>query len=253
VTVPISSPCQPWPLDTSCCDGWVDQPEPVRRYAGVIAERLLWALSGRRFGVCDVAVRPCRRPCAHPSVTVPWWRLGDGWWLATCRCTTSAQCWCDPAQLRLPGPVHEVTQVRVDGAVMPPATYRLDGVWLIRDDGGGWPGCQDLNQAPDQVGTFEVRYRRGRPVPSEAAAAAGVYACEIAKACTSDRTCRLPQRVTSIARQGVDVEFLDPTTLANKGLTGIPEVDAWLRAVNPDRLPEPARVWSPDTTQAGCR
>jgi hypothetical protein len=248
MTVPRSSPCQPWPLDTSCCAGWADLPEQVRGYATGAAERLLWALSGRRLGLCEVVVRPCRRRCTDQVIAGSlWWRLAGGWWLASCGCPAGTRCGCDAARLALPGPVHQVSAVRVDGTELPETAYRVDaGRWLVRQDGHPWPHCQDLNTPADSVGTFEVRYQRGRPVRPDAAAAAGVYACEVAKACTGDRDCRLPQRVASIARQGIDVEFLDPTVLANKGLTGIPEVDSWLRAVNPDQLPTPARVWSPD-------
>jgi hypothetical protein len=55
---------------------------------------------------------------------------------------------------------------------------------------------------------------------------------------TADPACRLPARTRDITRQGIAVTLTDPTDLTTGGLTGIPAVDAWLRAVNPAGLPE---------------
>lgn len=117
--------------------------------------------------------------------------------------------------------------------------------FLVRVDGECWP--HHPNPAVPGTGTdgFDVTYLRGIPVPAGGQLAAGQYACEYAKACTGQK-CRLPRRMTSLARQGVDVQFTDPTTLAGQGLTGLPEVDQWILEVNPDRLPRDSLVWSPD-------
>ena len=56
--------------------------------------------------------------------------------------------------------------------------------------------------------------------------------CELAKACYTDQACRLPQRVTSITREGVTLAMLDPFEMLDKGRTGLFEVDLWLEAVN---------------------
>src|SRR5690606_13564268 len=60
-------PCWP-PPDTSlaCCRGIdldaSDVADEVARWAPVAA-RILWALSGRRWGLCEVTVRSCGRGC----------------------------------------------------------------------------------------------------------------------------------------------------------------------------------------------
>ena len=40
--------------------------------------------------------------------------------------------------------------------------------------------------------------------------------------------CQLPERVTSITREGISMSMLDPQTFLDKGLTGLIKVDEWL-------------------------
>lgn len=45
------------------------------------------------------------------------------------------------------------------------------------------------------------------------------------------QTCSLPERVTSISRQGVSWTMLDPMDFLGVGLTGVGRIDTWLSAV----------------------
>lgn len=246
-----TGPCD-WPLDTGGCKGWDQLDEAVRTAATGVATEVLWALSGRRFGLCSLTVRPCRRP--DWEAWLRWERLTDqglpygSLAIALCGCVGWG-CGCVPsgAELSLPGPVHAVTKVVVDGEELPAAAYAVyERRWLVRVDGKAWPTRQDLRVADDQPGGWAVTYERGVPVPKAGRVAAGVYACEVAKAMAADGTCRLPRRVQSVVRQGVQQTFTDPVRLARDGLTGLPEVDQWLGTVNPYRLPRDTVVWSPD-------
>ena len=58
--------------------------------------------------------------------------------------------------------------------------------------------------------------------------------------------CDLPERVTSITREGVTMALIDPQEFIQEGRTGLYTVDLWLNAVNPNRLLKRATVWSPD-------
>jgi hypothetical protein len=228
--------------------------------AGSVATELLWMLSGRRYGLTELTVRPCWRVDDFDG---DFWRLVPhlplwpyGWAAAPwCGCSRPG-CGCTrrPNEVGLAGPVHDVVQVRVDGQTVPPAGYQVyDHRWLLRVDGENWPERQDLTAADDRPGGFVVTYRRGVPVPAGGRYAAGQLACELAKAMVSDKDCRLPRRVQSVVRQGVQRTFIDPAELARDGLTGLPEVDQWLGAVNPHRLPRDSIVWSPDLTPARRR
>lgn len=110
------------------------------------------------------------------------------------------------------------------------------------------PPCQDYNLPAGEIGTWTVTYTIGTPVPEDVNFAAGLYACEIAKALTNDASCGLSPRVKNVVRQGQNVAFFDPTVLANFGLTGIPIVDDIIRAVNPYRMAQTSRVWFPGKT-----
>ncbi|TDB80949.1 hypothetical protein [Micromonospora sp. KC721] len=245
-----TGPCN-WPLNTAACKGWDTIDEAVRMAATHLAVEVLWALSGRRFGLCSTRVRPCRRRDQdawlrwEPWLTLPYGSLAITW----CGCAWYGNCGCVPAacEVSLAGPVHDVTQVLVDGVVVPADAYVVqDRRWLVRVDGDCWPWTQDLTLSDNQPGTWAITYRRGVQVPLGGQIAAGQYACEVAKALTGDSACRLPRRVQSLARQGVQATFIDPAQLAKDGMTGLPEVDQWLRVVNPNRLPRDSVVWSPD-------
>jgi hypothetical protein len=239
-----------------CCPDWDQVPERLQAVAQRRAQDLIWMLSGRRFGLCTVTVRPCRTPCAPPPP--PAWWSGVGFYpavvsgrmvnVAACGCRGSS-CSCGPeCSVRLaPGPVAAIDQVQVDGVEVPADEYQvLDGRHLVRVGGGCWPDCQRFDRPDGQPGTWSVTYRYGIPPPAGALAAAASYACELGKACTGSGRCRLPQRVQSITRDGVSMTMLDPLEFLEQGRTGLPEVDTWLAAVNPNSLPEAPRVLSPD-------
>jgi hypothetical protein len=92
------------------------------------------------------------------------------------------------------------------------------------------------------VGSFTVTYTQGIPVDGLGAAAAGRLAVEFAKACgTGD--CALPPNVVSITRQGVTMDIASGAFPGN--VTGIREVDAYIRMVNPFLVTAKAGVYSP--------
>lgn len=246
-------PCWP-PIDTSCCPVWEDADPALQDLAASIATRTLWALSGRRFGLCDLTVRPCGARC--DEVTTYSGRggqvgpvlIGGGIWIdISCGSCPPRPCSCAaPCEIVLPGPVQDIVEVIVDGLVVPASAYRVDDHrLLVRDDDECWPRCQNLGLPAGEEDTFTVTYTRGLPVPEGGLHAAGLYACEIVKACL-DRPCELPQRVTSIVREGVTLALLDPMDMIEKGLTGVYLVDMWLHSENPYRVPFGAAVLSPD-------
>ena len=250
-----TAPCA-WTVDTGCCSDWDTFTPQVQARATSWATGILWALTGRRFGVCDIVVRPCGSTCnyyggymSYPVITdgigtvfAPFVR--DGTWF---NCACSGACSCEArCAVWLPGPVAVINEVVVDGIVIPDTSYRVDNrEWLIRTDGECWPECQNLDLNSPAVGTFEVSYGRGNLLPATGQIAAGLLACEFAKACNG-QACALPGNLSTLARQGVQVTMIDPTDALDAGLTGLPEVDLWIRSVNPDRKTHRPRVYSPD-------
>lgn len=240
-----------WPVDETACSEFENYEEPVRELAKSLAASSMLVLTGYQVGGCPGTLRPCSVGCAagYPNWT---WNNGTflplnmaGTWInVTCGCGWA----CDHAGVegvRLPGYVTSVQEVKVDGTVLDPSTYRVDNHnELVRLDGGTWPARQDMGLADTEEGTFSVTYTTGAPVDAAGAFAAGVLACEFAKAIVG-KTCDFPKSVTTVVRQGLTI--VKTPGVFPKGLTGNLVVDAYTLRYNPNRLSQPSAVWSPDT------
>lgn len=246
-------PCAGWAPDTSICADWADYLPADQTYALQFATYVLWAATGRRYGLCERTVRPCGpyNPVLYRTYGVDtYWTLvgvaGGGvvplWWDG---CGCSGGCGCQPSSVTLPGPVASITEVLLDGVVLAASGYRLDGDMLIRMGGESWPVQQDLALPTTEPNTWSVRYQQGIAVPAVLNGVAGAYACEVVKARVGG-DCQLPSRITSISRQGVDVQLLSTEDFLSKGLTGFEQVDQVLRALNPGGLYARPRVLSLD-------
>lgn len=255
----MAGPCSDWAIDTGCCTDWATVPAGVQATATTWATTILWAATGRRFSLCEQVVRPCGRTHLGSGAGCPpggaWgylWSGGtwfpyvgsDGLWR---NCGCSGFCSCRPnCEVFLPGPVNSVSEVQVDGVVVGADNYRVDDwQWLVRTDGECWPECGDLN-VDSGDGFFEVSYVKGEAPPDVLLAAAGMLACEYAKACQGNSDCRLPARMTNLTRQGVSIQTVSPDMLLMMGLTGIPEVDQVIRALNPNKLHGRPRIMAPE-------
>ena len=214
-----TDPCE-WPVDESCLPDVSGSELAMIDMATELAIDVLWALSGRQFGACLEIVRPCPSACQSAA------RRG------VCACGGGCLA-VGPTVVRLPGPVHSVEAVRIGGDSLDQDQWRLDGDLLYRV-GGVWPS-QDLTRPDDDPGTWSVTYRRGVAPPEYVGRLVGVLAAEFYQACTGGK-CRLPRRVQSVTRQGVSYQMVDPVSVIDQGLTGLAEVDMWIRSVNPNRL-----------------
>ena len=230
---------------------WTAATQPQRDAASRVARDVLWMLSGRVFGLCTVTVRPCHLCPDRTAGRSGHLGVSGGLMQGDYRMLLGSSCGCAGAvcagssEVALEGPVHDITEVRVDGTVLDEAAYRVrNRRWLMRVDGQRWPQAQNMDAADDEAGAFTVTYRRGIEVPYLGQVAAGLLALEWLKGMTG-RDCGLPAGATSVSRQGVTVE-VDPRGLYEAGVVGIPEVDQWLLTVNPNRLSTPAQVYSVD-------
>ena len=246
-------PCG-WEIpDPLCCPEWEDTDPAIQAAAAEYAALILWAATGRQFGLCEITVRPCGMRSCNDGM-LEW--FGSSWSGGTWQpyiwqgnwynCACPGACCCDPrCQVRLMGPVFDVSEVLIGGVIVDPTTYRVDdGHWLVRTGGECWPTCADMNNDISDT-TFEVTYERGTPVPAPLLTAAATLACEWAKACTGG-DCRLSNRVTSIARQGINIEMANPADFLEDGMTGLWEVDAIVGALNPYRRKQRGRIWAPE-------
>jgi hypothetical protein len=254
----------PWvnPTDVRCLDG-LDADDAL--LACQAATSMLYGASGRQFsGVCSDTVRPC----AVNMVGVSGFagavgRCNDGsTWFAVGLDVLPEITWAGfggppspgisggilvHSTLELPGyPVISVDEVKIDGLVVTDFLI-VDDRWLIRKDGRTWPFGQRLDRDAGEVGTWSVRYSWGvAPIP-DGILAARVLACELGKSMTNDETCRLPQRLQNLTREGVTAVVMDPQ--ANTGMDGafgIYEIDHFIANANPNRITRTARVINVD-------
>lgn len=248
--------CEAWPLEW-CCEVGAES-EPLTGTAALASSEYLWARSGRQFGTCSVLTRPCWRECFTGHFgAAPWWWSGQAWprggwgWYGFgvgCGCA-AAVCSCSATPMVfLSAPVQAITEVMIDGTVLPAEAYALyDGFKLARIDGEKWPLCQDWGVPVSGTGAWSVTATYGTPVPALGTLANGQLTCQIVKACVPGSDCRLPSGLTSITRNGVTKAFLDPTKLAELGLTGLGLVDQFLTAVNPSGIDSPPQIWDPES------
>jgi hypothetical protein len=254
----VPGPCD-WAIDTTCIPGWeTDYTNAQRSRAISWATFMLDTLTGHQFAQCPITVRPCGTGCGVPSYTT--WPVGSpansgpGPWMTPYivnglwrNCGCRGGCDCSPAcKVDLGRPVAQIDQVKVNGLVLTDTAYALVGQWLARTDGGEcWPSCQDPAVPDTQTGTFSVTFRPGRALPVAGQVAAGLLAGEFIQACKG-AACALPANISSLTRQGVDVQFVDPSEVLAAGKTGIREVDLFIEAVNPSGMKRRSRVYSPD-------
>lgn len=255
-------------VDANGAQGWLN-PALDGEFLNQIccaASSILYRLTGRQFAQGGTAyARPARvnRNCGClPWMFATWGGWGSAWstvlgygigaYGSGCGCPSQAE-------LVLPGPVN-VTKVTVNGEVLIPGTdyMLLNKRRLVRiaqqpdtpapntNVLAVWPCCQNLTIPDGSPGTWSVEYAWGQPVPPDGQQAALKLAIELAKAWSGSPS-ELPERVTSIARQGVTAIVIDPLTFIEKGLTGLPMVDLFIVSSNPFGLRRRARVMSPDT------
>lgn len=265
---PGTGPCESWDLDLGCClvsgalpdpclaDG-TTVPQSIIDSSVLAASQTVWALTGRQYGTCTVTIRPCRKcpnQCCIPgfygdySFGYPWYpmHLADGTWVnVACPCEDECSC-TKLCEILLPSPVCSVDEVVIDGVIVDPATYRVDEFRkLVRVGTDCWPTCNDLTKPDTEEGTWSVTVTYGRELPELVRLAAAEFACELIKGCVG-APCKLPQRLSSITRQGVTVSFLDSFDMLAGGLTGLYLVDLAIRTYNPHGLTRRPAVWSPD-------
>lgn len=252
--------CSPWTTvdavrDCGCnCDEASD--EQVEE-AIAIASDILFRLSGAQFpGSCQEVVRPCSQSCwgqylegtatfvnpfAHSDGFPYSYNLGRWGWDRQCGCGLISE-----ITLGVPN-LYSVQAVYIDGSLLPASAYQIqDNNYLVRVDGEVWPACQDLSgDYLTDENTFAVIFRYGLEPPPSGVRAATVFAKELVRSCLG-LSCALPERVTTITRQGVTMALADPMTYLDNGKIGLYEVDLFLGAVNPNKLQRSAQIFSPD-------
>lgn len=258
---PSFGPCTDWITAddvADCCasfEGGTDTSE-LEPWVGPAVEAL-YVMSGGLFtGLCGpVTERPCSNCGGCPSVqrwqytdgsygVVPTW-AGDSWrWPAG---HSGCSCGCVPEVWLGRSDVQGIAQVKIDGEVVAPSSYRLDRrSMLVRTDGLQWPRCQAIALDDDQPGTFSVSFWYGEEPTDLALAAASALACQLWAACNNQGRCKLPKGTQQVIRGGTVIQLGGLLAESLKaGATGILAIDTFIATYGGDKGGT-STVWSPD-------
>jgi len=213
--------CDAWEYTLSpTCDLSGYTPEQIAA-AEAAAQALLWAASGRRFGVCSYQEE-----------------------LRSCYCMCPTDC-CDACRITLSRkPVVEIISVTLPGETMAmdPSLYTFKWGKLVRLDGYHWPTYAQCVQDG-----LVIAYKAGVAPPPSAALALGELVCEMLLVGSPE--CRIPANAVSVSRQGITIELAQAASILGKA-SGLPLVQGFVALTNPSGMMVPSKVTSPDDD--GC-
>lgn len=206
------------------------------------ASYIMWVLSGRKYGgVRTTTETYCQNRYGGSWVdTMGMPVLVQGEMYNLCgECTRCAH------TIKLRGtPIINVTEVWLNDELLDLDDIEIvDRAQIAPPPLSCWGSCSDVT----------VTYQYGAVPPIAGVHAATALANQFIWASTDDDRCTLPQRVTSVSRQGVSWTLLDTQDFLQQGRTGIYAVDLFLKVVNPDQARMRPRVFSPDLPSARTR
>lgn len=230
----------PWPLDPESCGLSSFEPDsPVFTGAVAAASSIMTRLSAYTVGTCETEIRP----------------------LNICDYCHS---WCGGGAdaIRLIGPnqisVWDVTRVRLGALEYAENSWRFDrdSRMLYRVPPDVWPKKDEKWSNPGEGEAFVVDVTIGHPPDDWAMDVAARLVKELALSCTGGK-CRLPSNATTVTSSGITIQLRDRDIN-----TFIPELGAWMNAVNPYDARLPGTVFSPEVSgvrgqahsgSGGCR
>jgi len=262
---PTNEPCSTWPIVN--CNWSQFSDTSASGIAMAAATEILDSMSGRQFAPCPITIRPCAESCWDNGMwfgaPYPWWNWGTWprplffqgtWYNLTCGNCAGGRCSCAfISEAKMPVPVYGIDQVKIDGAVIDPSLYALrDYRYLMRTDGNLWPRCNNLAKDDTATGTWSVQLRVGQDVPELGKLAMGELTCQIMSILTG-KDCILPKSVQSMTRQGITLNFLDPTQIFPAGKLGLYLSDLFIETFNPHQLMSRTKFYDLDGSNYSIR
>ena len=210
--------CAPWIDDTDLCpiqllitdcngdDIPLVYPETINEMIQAVTNILFGFTCYRYPGLCTASVYPCLEcPCScHP-----------------CACGI----WDAISLTDVPYPIQDVTEVSIDGVIVPPAEYELrNNRHIVKLSGDRWPTCNSMGLPDSDQPTVIVEFTYGREAPLELRMGAARLVEQLYKAC-NDARCDLPKNVRSVQRRGIEFDVEPLTKLLSGKKTGIDILD----------------------------
>jgi hypothetical protein len=136
-------------------------------------------------------------------------------------------------------PVRAVNSITYMGRELDPTEFSLrNNSYLVRQNALPW--------VLDPVNELSITYTYGTPPPAAGKRAAIRLANELILADMGSGACSLPERISSVSRQGVSYTVMDPQEFISNGKVGLYEIDLFLAAVNPNKAKKRPKVFSVD-------
>lgn len=140
-------------------------------------------------------------------------------------------------------PVRAISSVSYMGQTLDPSEYSLrNNSYLVRKNSLPW--------VMDSVNELEITYSYGTPPPAAGKRAAIRLANEVILSDMGSAACALPERISSVSRQGVSYTIMDPQEFISNGKVGIYEIDLFLASVNPTKAKKRPKVFLSSGTRA---
>lgn len=226
----------PWPIDEESCglsdlpvvDPGSDPATDLFTQCVATASSIMARLSAYTIGNCPAEVRPLNI-------------------CSTCRT------WCcgGADSIYIKGPmglnVWDVDRVRLGADEYPDNTWRYDRdtrlLWRVPPD--VWPQKDEKWSNAGEGEAFVVDVILGTPPDPWALDVCARLVKELYLSCVGKK-CRLPSNTTTVTSQGITVRLRDEEVN-----TFIPELAAWVHAVNPHGARLPGMVMSPEVSERG--
>jgi len=200
--------------DNPCAEVWVDPSSlstvdpTLAEEAAISATWALWRLSGERFHGPQCWVEDYRTIHGYCQIQLDQWPVSQ---------IVSV------SRVDLCGESVGATGV---GDIVSNWCDMGNGLVKVCCNQGSYVGCGCSTNGS----VIRVHYKTANNLPPGADRAVFKLAQEYVKA-SLGQACALPERVTSINRQGVSWTVLDPQDFLQDGLTGIGPIDGWLAQV----------------------
>lgn len=213
----------------------IDPTGPYTESAVHFASFVLWKLSGEKYTGVQTVTEVYTSEAATSTATTPSLISGNMYNLP--RMAEGQR------NLRLRNtPVRSIQSVTHLGRVLDPSEYSLrNNSYLVRQNALPW--------VLDPVNELSVTYTHGTPPPMAGKRAAIRLANELILSDKGSGACALPERISSVNRQGVSYTVMDPQEFISNGKVGIYEIDLFLAAVNPNKAKKRPKVFLPGATR----
>jgi hypothetical protein len=215
----------------------IDPTGPYTESAVQFACFILYKLSGEKYNGTQTVTEVYSSDINMSNLTAP--AVVGGAMYNFPRSTTEGH-----RELRLRhSPVRSIQSIKFLGQTLDPSEYSLrNSSYLVRKNSLPW--------ILSPTNELEITYTYGTPPPAAGRRAAIRLANELILWDRGSGACALPERISSVSKQGVSYTIMDPQEFISNGKVGIYEIDLFLASANPTKAKKRPKVFLAGSTRA---